>query len=257
MTNDKNPELYKEIFRIKQRQFEEKGGYAMYSSMFDDAFCDALNLVKSDQLNAKIDTLDEKISNMTNSIEGQQSTSETEVVPAWMDSVLDLSFLTPENKKEYEEFCVQNNDLTGQLNDLYLRIQKLHSDRTKAIAEFDISKVVDIDTNLEKLNADYKSKFGEASKLKAKLDGKNAEWEVGLNDLREVLKDEKWDKVKDFDRTKYTPQMLKEYRSTKAVEMVKNFIDDFPKDQAKKILNNQRIKDLLKDDYNKLVEQYL
>ncbi len=255
----KYPDLYKAVLKIKQRQFEEKGGYAMYNSMLDEAFANVLSLAKSDELNSKIDTLNEKVTNMTATIDGNDSSleQETELVPAWQNNVVDLSFLSPEDKENYDNFCSQNNLLTAQLNDLYLNIEDLNKQRAEAIKNYDISAVVDIDERLLDLNKQYKSKYNESLEFKSKVQGSRDEWEKNLSDLKEVLKDEKWEKSKSIDKSKYAPSVLKEYKQNKTVELVKSFIDDFPKDQAKILLNNNRIKDMLGESYNKVLKEYM
>lgn len=254
----KYPDLYRAVFKIKQRQFEEKGGYAMYNSMFDEAFTNALSLAKSDELNIKIDTLKEKVENMSQTIDGEQSKPDNQdVVPMWQNSVVDLSFLSSDDKESYEKFCTQNDLLTAQLNDLYLNIEALNKQRAEALKNYDISTVVDIDAQLSQLNNKYKATYNEGLELKSKVQGSRDEWEISLNDLRETLKDEKWDKTKTIDKSKYAPSVLNEYKQNKTVELVKSFIDDFPKEQAKSLLNNNRIKEILGENYNKVVKEYL
>lgn len=252
------PDLYKSIFKIKQRQFEEKGGYTMYSSMFDEAFANALSLAKADELNSKIDTLSEKVLNMADSIDGQKSApNNEEIEPAWQNSVVDLSFLSPDDKENYDKIYTQNNLLTAQLNDLYLNIQALNKDRAEALKKYDIATIVDIDARLNSLNDEYKTKYKDAEELKSKVLGNKNEWEMSLNDLKETLKDEKWDKVRAVDKGKYSPSVLNAYKQNKTIELVKSFINDFPKAQVKSLLNNPRIKDILGENYNSVIKEYL
>ncbi len=231
----------------------------MYNDMFENAYNDALSLAKASELDAKIDTLSEKIDNINKSTGEKVETPnvEKEITPEWLDSVVDLSFLSPEDEEKYKDCFAKNNELTGELNEIYLRLEALSKERAEALKSFDIPKVVEIDTKIEDLNNSYKSKYVEGEELRTQVLGKKNEWELSLNQLKEELGSEKWDKVADIDKTKYSPSVLNEYRASKTYEMVKSFLDDFPKTQVKSILNNPRLKDILKSDYNRLVAEYL
>lgn len=230
----------------------------MYNKIFEDACKSALSLAEADELNAKIDTLDEKITNMSNSIDGTKTQTSTDAVtPEWLDSVVDLTFLSPEDEENYKNYSIQNNDLTAALNDIYMRVEALNNDRAQAVDAFDITRVIEIDAKLADLKSQYKTKYAEGEQLRKKVVGKRDEWEASLSTLKETLKDEKWDKSLNIDKTKYSPGVLKEYRTNKTIEMVEAFVNDFPKSQQAQILNNARIKQILGDDYNRLVEKYL
>lgn len=231
----------------------------MYNDVFENAYKDALSIAKANELDEKIDTLSEKIDNINKSTGdvAEKTQPDIEVSPEWLNSVVDLSFLSPEDEGKYKDCFVKNNQLTGELNEIYLQLEVLSKERAQALKSFDIPKVVEIDTKIEDLNKSYKTKYAEGEELKNQVLGKKNEWELSLNQLKEELGSEKWDKVARIDTTKYSPSVLKEYRANKTYEMVKSFLEDFPKSQVKTILTNPRLKEILKNDYNRLVAEYI
>ena len=76
-------------------------------------------------------------------------------------------------------------------------------------------------------------------------------------DLSDSLKDETWDVKKSFDASKYQASVVKEYKKNKTYELVKDFVEAFPADKRKEVLQNPRLKEILADEYNRLITEYM
>ncbi len=251
------PSLGKEIINQNLKKFQFKGGNSMFDYNLDDAFSSALSIAENEEMSMKMTELNNKIENMTSTLMGEKEEEEAELVPTWLDKALDLEFLSPEDKEEYEKYDSLNNTLTGQLNGIYLEIERLNNDRLRALKDFDIPTVVEIDTKLQQLSKDYKEKYASAEDARKEIMSKKNEWEISLDDLSNSLKGETWDIKKSFDASKYQKSVVKEYKKNKTFEMVKDFVEAFPADKRKDVLRNPRIKEMLDGDYNKLVAEYM
>ena len=229
----------------------------MFDYNLDEAFSSALSIAENEEMNLQIQQLDTKLNNMSDTLFGEKEESKSELIPEWLDKVLDLDFLAPEDKDEYEKYNSINNKLTGELNGIYLEIERLNNDRLKALKDFDIPTVVDIDTKLQKLSSDYKEKYTEGEEARKQLVAKKNEWDTSYNDLIDSLKEETWELKKPFDVTKYQVGVVKEYKKNKTYELVKGFIDGFPADKRKEVLQNPRIKEILDSQYNRMIAEYM
>lgn len=250
-------DLGREIINHNLTKLHEKGGKSMFDCSLDEAFVSAKKIAETDEFDEKLDTLNNKINNINETFTESKEEEEKELIPEWLDKVLDLEFLSPEDKEEYEKYDNLNNSLTGQLNGIYLEIERLNNDRIKALKDFDIPSVVEIDARLSQLTNDYKEKYSKGMEARQELISKKNEWDISLNQLSESLKDETWDMKKSFDASKYQASVVKEYKKNKTYEMVKEFIETFPKEKRKDVLQNPRLKELLDSDYNRIVAEYL
>ena len=223
----------------------------------DSAFSSALSIAENEELNAKFDTLNNRINNVSDTLTGEKKEEDKQIVPEWLDKVLDLDFLSPEDKEDYEKYDSLNNSLTAQLNGIYLEIERLNNERIKALKDFDIPTVVDIDTRLQELSKSYKENYAKGAEAREEILSKKNEWEMMLGDLSDSLKDETWDVKKSFDASKYQASVVKEYKKNKTYELVKDFVEAFPADKRKEVLQNPRLKEILADEYNRLITEYM
>lgn len=247
----------KELLKHNYYLFQLKGGNSMFDYTLDEAFSSALNIAENEEMNLKINQLDNKINNMNNMLSEEKTEVFDAVVPEWIDKVLDLEFLSPDDKEDYDKYNSLNNSLTADLNAIYLEMERLNNDRLNALKDFDISAVVDIDVRLKELTDNYKTKFAEGEDVRKQLLSKKNEWEITLQQLSDELKDEVWDTKKPFDTSKYPISVVEEYKKNKSFELVKEFVGAFPKDKRNEVLNNPRIKEILKNDFNKLVAELM
>lgn len=229
----------------------------MFDYNLDDAFSSALSIAENEEMSMKMTQLNNKIENLTSTLMGEKEEEKTELVPTWLDKVLDLEFLSPDDKEEYEKYDTLNNTLTSQLNGIYLEIERLNNERIRALKDFDIPTVVDIDTKLQQLSKDYKEKYASGEEARKEIMSKKNDWEISLDQLSKTLKDETWDVKKSFDASKYQASVVKEYKKNKTFEMVKDFVEAFPAEKRKEVLKNPRIKEMLDGEYNRLVAEYL
>ena len=217
-----------------------------------------LNQNKNDLKN----TLDESVSNLNSYYDNvKQQTSDDALKRGLSRSSIVVNKLDAFNKEQLDNFNKLNEEYSSSINSINFELQSLEGQKKKALNEFDIEYAYKLSEKISDLTDDLNKKQAEITKYNNDIAKIEADYEIKYAELKKQL--EKANKENDYDLleliTKYGENTVNNFKQSKSVEMIGDYLKMLEKADAKNVLveNEMSIISMIGENaYSKLLSEY-
>ncbi len=166
-----------------------------------------------------------------------------------------LDALTDDEINAYTSLDKQISDKVNALN---FEINALDAQKQSALNDFDISYAVKLDTKLAELKQQLADRQMEITKYNNDIAKAEEDYKLKYANLESELANNAWDKEYDMIKiaSEYGAGMIDKYKSSKIYSLVKDYLNQFDSEEAKKILSsNVQLQNALGNKYQTLLNE--
>ena len=222
--------------------------------------------LKKDELNQNKESLkaslDESVSSLNSYYNNAKEQASNDALKRGLSrSSIVINKLDAFTNDQLNNFNKLNEEYVSSINSINFELNTLESQKQKALSDFDIEYAYKLNEKISKLTEDLNEKQAEVVKYNNDIAQIEADYEIKYAELKKQI--EKSNKENDYDLleliTKYGENTVNNFKRTKSVEMISDYLKMLEKSEALNVLteNEKSIVGMIgENSYNNLLNEY-